>query len=52
MNWKEQQNLHPQVIQAECEAAPEDVDYEPRRLDVLNRHLQKLIDVKIILSGS
>lgn len=52
MNWKEQQNLRPQVIQAECEAAPEEVDYDPGRLDVLNRHLQKLIDEKIILSGS
>lgn len=52
MNWKEQQNLRPKVIQEKCEAAPEEVDYDPSRLDVLNRHLQKLIDEKMIRSAS
>lgn len=52
MKGKEQQGIIPQVIQAECEAAPEEVDYDPERLLVLNHHIQRLIDEKIIVSGS
>ncbi len=52
MNWKEQQNLTPQIIQAECEVTPEEVGYDSGRLEVLNRHLQSLIDERIIVSGS
>lgn len=52
MNWKEQQQLKPQTIQAQCEAAPEEVNYDADRLDVLNRHIQSMIDEKLIWSGS
>ena len=52
MNWKELQNITPQVIQAECDATPEEVNYAEERLEVLNRHIQSLIDEKMIVSGS
>ena len=52
MNWKELKNITPQVIQAECDAAPEEVNYDGNRLEVLNRHIQSLIDEKMIVSGS
>lgn len=52
MNWKEKQSLTPRVIQSECEASPEEEDYDSKRLDVLNQHIQSLIDEQIILSGS
>lgn len=52
MNWKEKQRVIPQVIRAECQGTPQEVQYDPARLDVLNHHIQSLIDEHIILSGS
>lgn len=52
MNWKEQRQLKPQVTQAECDALPEEVNYDSSRLELLNRHIQSLIDEKLIWSGS
>lgn len=52
MKEREKQRLEMKVIQAPCEAEPEEVDYDSERLIVLNRHIQKMIDEKIILSGS
>lgn len=52
MNWKEQQKLQPEVINAQCEASPEEVDYNGERLEVLNRHIQSLINEGLICSGS
>lgn len=52
MNWKEKQQLNPEVRQADCDAYPEEVNYDSARLEVLNRHIQSLIDEKIIVSGS
>ena len=52
MNWKEQQKLQPEVINAQCEASPEEVDYDGERLEVLNRHIQSLINERLICSGS
>lgn len=52
MNWKEQQKLCPKVIYAECEATPAEVGYDAKRLEVLNRHMQSLIEEKLIWSGS
>ena len=52
MNWKELGQLKPQVINAECDTLPEEVNYDSSRLEVLNRHIQGLIDEKLIWSGS
>lgn len=52
MDWNEKRCLNPSVISAECEAVPEEVDYDASRLTVLNQHIQSLIDEHIILSGS
>lgn len=52
MNWKERKNTIPQVIHAECDATPDEVNYDEGRLDVLNRHIQSLIDENVIVSGS
>lgn len=52
MNWQDKRKVEPQVICGECEGTPEEAGYDPVRLDVLNRHIQSLIDEKIILSGS
>ena len=52
MNWKEQQRLNPQVITAPCEATPEEVNYDGSCLEVLNRHIQSLIEEGLIWSGS
>lgn len=52
MNWKEKQKVNPQVICGECDGTPEEVMYDAARLDVLNHHIQSLIDEHIILSGS
>lgn len=52
MNWKERQYLNPHMICAACETTPEEVGYDKSRLDVLNRHLQSMIDRDMIWSGS
>ncbi|MBR4083614.1 MAG: beta-lactamase family protein [Lachnospiraceae bacterium] len=51
-NWKEIQKLQPQIISADCEASPEDVNYDCNRIQVLNRHIQNMIDEGLIWSGS
>lgn len=52
MNERKPQKQEPIVRTAECEASPEEVKYDGTRLQVLNRHIQSLIDEGIILSGS
>lgn len=52
MKWKELKSITPQVIQAKCDATPKEVNYDGERLEVLNRHIQSLIDEKVIVSGS
>lgn len=44
LNWLEKQKLSPDVISAECDAAPEEVDYDSSRLTILNQHIQSLIE--------
>ena len=52
MNWQEKRRLKPSVISGTCEAVPEEVQYDASRLKILNRHIQSLIEERIILSGS
>ncbi|MCM1412677.1 MAG: beta-lactamase family protein [Lachnospiraceae bacterium] len=52
MNWKEITQLKPAVTYGDVEAAPSDVGYDASRLDMLNKHIQSLIDEGLIWSGS
>lgn len=52
MNWKEKKEQNPKVVNALCDCSPEEIDYDSGRLEVLNQHLQSLIEEGKILSGS
>lgn len=52
MSWQQRQGLKPQAIQNSCEATPEEVHFDESRLEVLNRHMQSMIDRGMIWSGS
>ncbi len=52
MTWSQKQTLHPKIIRAETDCLPEEAGYDSGRFTALNRHLQSLIQRKIILSGS
>ena len=52
MNERKPQKQESIVRTVECEASTEEVKYDGTRLQVLNRHIQSLIDEGIILSGS
>lgn len=52
MQWKEIQKLCPDVISAGCDASPEEVGYDGKRLHFLNKHIQSMIDEGMIWSGS
>ncbi len=44
--------LNPKVTYGNVEAAPENVGFDVGRIDMLNKHIQSLIDEKLIWSGS
>lgn len=52
MNWKEIIGLHPIVTYGNTDTTPLDVGYDVSRLDMLNKHIQSLIDDGLIWSGS
>ncbi|MBD5526024.1 MAG: beta-lactamase family protein [Lachnospiraceae bacterium] len=52
MQWKDIQQLQAQIISAECDSSPEEVDYDANRLDYLNKYIQSMIDQGMIKSGS
>lgn len=52
MEWKDIQQIQTKIISAECDALPEEVDYDADRLDYLNKYIQSMIDQRMIWSGS
>lgn len=52
MNWEQMMHLNPAVIYGKVEASPIQVGYDANRLEVLNKHIQSLIDDGLIWSGS
>lgn len=52
MNWKEKMKLCPTPIVGEYDCKPEDIGYDSGRIEVLNKHIQSMIDRNMILSGS
>jgi len=52
MNWKERMQLNPAVTYGKVDTTPFEVGYHDERLDMLNKHIQSLIDDGLIWSGS
>ncbi len=52
MNWKEIMKLEPRVTYGNIDVMPTEVGYDPSRLNMINKHIQSLIDDGIIWSGS
>lgn len=52
MNWKEVMKLEPAVIYGNVDATPAEVGYDASRLELLNKHIQSLMDDGLIWSGS
>lgn len=52
MNWKEIRTLNPAVTCGAVDAAPMEAGYDASRLDMLNQHIQSLIEEGHIWSGS
>ncbi len=52
MNWQEIMKLNPIVTYGNVDTTPLAVGYDVSRLDILNKHIQSLIDEGLIWSGS
>lgn len=52
MNWKEMMKLNPTVMYGNVDTTPLEVGYDVSRLEMLNKHIQSLIDEGLIWSGS
>ena len=52
MKWKEIIKLKPTVVYGNIDATPFEVGYDASRLDMLNKHIQGLMDDGLIWSGS
>lgn len=52
MNWKEIMKLNPIVTYGNVDTTPSEVGYDVSRLDMLNKHIQSLMDDGLIWSGS
>lgn len=52
MIWKDKLNLQAAPIQGACDCSPEKVQYNGERLQVLNQHIQSMIEENKISSGA
>ncbi len=52
MNWQEKMKLSPTPITGKCDCSPEEVGYDSSRIELLDKHIQSMIERGIIRSGS
>lgn len=52
MLWKDVPSLSVDVINGTCDVSAEEIGYDKQRIDVLNRHIQSMIEEGLIWSGS